>query len=128
MTGLFLAMTWMVLALAPCCLASEALTLEDAWQVVRTKRFVDLTHAFSPGIPHWKGFPDEKREILYWYEPGVGTVGSGFYSQSFTHVGQWGTRPGCLPSCRNETRTVPGFPVLGSGLKKPIADTHFYTL
>lgn len=90
-TGLLLVITWMIFASGSYCLASEELTLKDAWQVIRTKRFVDLTHAFSPGIPHWKGFPDEKREILYWYGPGVGTLGSGFYAQSFTHVGQWGT-------------------------------------
>ena len=89
--GLFLVLTWMILASVCYCLASDVLTLTDAWQVISTKRFVDLTHAFSPGIPHWKGFPDEKREILYGYEPGVGTLGSGFYAQSFTHVGQWGT-------------------------------------
>lgn len=81
----------MICAFGPYCLAAEELTLNDAWQVIRTKRFVDLTHAFAPGIPHWKGFPDEKREILYWYESGVGTSGSGFYAQSFTHAGQWGT-------------------------------------
>lgn len=90
-TGLLLAITWMVFASGCSRLTSEKLTLQDAWQVINAKRFVDLTHAFSPGIPHWKGFPDEKREILYSYEPGVGTLGSGFYSQSFTHVGQWGT-------------------------------------
>lgn len=73
------------------CLAAEPLTLEDAWRVIKGKTFVDLTHAFASGIPHWKGFPDEKRETLYWYEPGVGTLGAGFYAQSFTHVGQWGT-------------------------------------
>lgn len=84
-------MIWMVFALGSYCPASEELSLKDAWQVIKAKRFVDLTHAFSSGIPHWKGFPDEKREILYWYESGVGTLGSGFYAQSFTHVGQWGT-------------------------------------
>lgn len=73
------------------CLAGEKGTLEDAWQILRAKRFVDLTHAFAPGIPHWKGFPDEKRETLYSYEPGTGTLGSGFWAESFTHVGQWGT-------------------------------------
>ena len=90
-TGLFLVMTWTILASVSYGAASPELTLNDAWQIIRAKRFVDLTHAFSPGIPHWKGFPDEKREILYGYEPGVGTLGSGFYAQSFTHVGQWGT-------------------------------------
>jgi kynurenine formamidase len=90
-TGLVSVMTWIILVSISCCLASEELTLTDAWQVIKTRKFVDLTHAFSPGIPHWKGFPDERRETLYGYEPGLGTLGSGFYAQSFTHVGQWGT-------------------------------------
>ena len=54
-------------------------------------RFVDLTHTFEPGIPHWKGDPDEKVETIYSYDPGNGTLGSGFYMQYFSHVGQWGT-------------------------------------
>ncbi len=91
LTGLFLVLMWLIFVFAPCCPAAEQLTLQDAWQAIKTKRFIDLTHAFAPGIPHWPGFPDEKRETLYWYEPGVGKLGSGFYAQSFTHVGQWGT-------------------------------------
>lgn len=91
LTGLLLVMPWMLFSFESRSLASGEFTLKDAWQLISTKRFVDLTHAFAPGIPHWKGFPDEKREILYWYEPGVGKSGSGFYAQSFTHVGQWGT-------------------------------------
>lgn len=90
-TRKFFAMTWMILFLTCCCPVSEKLSLREVGQVLQTKRFVDLTHTFSPGIPHWRGFPDEKREILYWYEPGVGHLGSGFYAESFTHVGQWGT-------------------------------------
>ena len=85
------AMAWMIPVLACCCPVSEKLSLREAGQVLQTKRFVDLTHPFSPGIPHWGGFPDERREILYWHEPGVGRLGSGFYAESFTHVGQWGT-------------------------------------
>ena len=84
-------MACMVLMAAPQCWASDILSLEDAWNIIKKKKFVDLTHEFSPGIPRWKGFPDEKLETLYWYEPGVGKLGSGFYAQSFTHVGQWGT-------------------------------------
>ena len=59
--------------------------------VIRSKTFVDLTHAFEPGIPHWPGFPDEKRETIYWYDESGGTMGKGFFAQQFTHVGQWGT-------------------------------------
>ena len=45
-------------------------SLADALAVIKSKQFVDLTHAFEPGIPHWPGFPDEKRETIYWYESG----------------------------------------------------------
>ena len=75
----------------PGCAPAKPHSLKEAWRIIQEKQFVDLTHAFSPGIPHWKGFPDEKRETLYGYSPGEGTLGSGFYAQSFTHVGQWGT-------------------------------------
>ena len=34
---------------------------------------------------------DEKRETLYWYDDGKGTMGKGFFAQQFIHVGQWGT-------------------------------------
>ncbi|MDQ6807903.1 MAG: cyclase family protein [Verrucomicrobiota bacterium] len=65
--------------------------LAEIEQILKTKKFVDLTHAFGPGIPHWKGFPDEKRETVYWYDKKPGMLGDGFFAQSFTHVGQWGT-------------------------------------
>lgn len=74
-----------------CTMVHKQPTLAEVWEVIKTKPFVDLTHAFEPGIPHWKGFPDEKRETLFWYDPGVGSLGSGFYAQYYSHVGQWGT-------------------------------------
>ena len=53
---------------------------------------IDLTHSFAPGIPHWPGFPDEKkRQPIYWYDKRPGTLGDGFFAEVFTHVGQWGT-------------------------------------
>ena len=58
---------------------------------IKTKKFVDLTHAFEPGIPHWPGFPDEKRETIYGYDEGQGTLGKGFFAQRYSLVGQWGT-------------------------------------
>src|SRR5437762_11939027 len=60
-------------------------------KILVSKKFVDLTHAFEPGIPHWPGFPNEKREALKWYDKGLGKKGDGFFAESFTHVGQWGT-------------------------------------
>ncbi len=39
--------------------------LLDALKVIRAHRFVDLTHTFGPSTPHWKGFGDEKVDVLY---------------------------------------------------------------
>ncbi len=71
---------------------------EDAepslWKIQKqlaSKKYVDLTHAFAPGIPHWPGFPDETRKTIYWYDKRPETLGAGFFSELFTHVGQWGT-------------------------------------
>src|SRR5437660_12070960 len=60
-------------------------------QTLSSKRYVDLTHAFEPGIPRWPGFPNEKREALHWNDKRCGTNGDGFFAETFTHVGQWGT-------------------------------------
>jgi len=61
------------------------------FELIKTKQFVDLTHAFEPGIPHWPGFPDEKLETLYSYDEGVGTMGKGFLAHRYSLAGQWGT-------------------------------------
>lgn len=71
--------------------AAPALTLPEAYRVIHAHRFVDLTHSFAPGIPHWPGFPNERVRTLYWYTPRRDTLGSGFFAQEFVHVGQWGT-------------------------------------
>jgi hypothetical protein len=62
-------------------------TLLDTQKILASKKFVDLTHAFEPGIPGWPGFPDEKRETAYWYEKGKGSLRTGFFMEIFTHVG-----------------------------------------
>jgi kynurenine formamidase len=54
-------------------------------------RIVDLTHAFAPGDPRWPGFPDEKLRTIYDFEKKPGLMGTGFFAQVYTHVGQWGT-------------------------------------
>ncbi len=64
---------------------TQAGSLADAYRIIAGKPFVDLTHTFSPDIPHWKGFATEKVRVLYTYDK------SGFLVQLFTHVGQWGT-------------------------------------
>jgi kynurenine formamidase len=67
------------------------ITLIDLQKVLASKKFVDLTHDFAPGIPRWSGFPDEQRKTIYWYDKQPGMMGDGFFAEIFTHVGQWGT-------------------------------------
>jgi kynurenine formamidase len=52
---------------------------------LKTYRFIDLTHAFRPGIPHAIDMPDEKRVILYDFEP------DNFMAHKYEIAGQWGT-------------------------------------
>jgi kynurenine formamidase len=64
------------------------------WPVVdqlRSKEFVDLTHAFHPGIPHWPGFDEEVRVTTYYYDEGIGKKGHGFLAHQYKIPGQWGT-------------------------------------
>jgi kynurenine formamidase len=66
-------------------------TLWPVQQTLASKQFVDLTHEFAPGIPHWPGFPDEQRKTIYWYDRRPDVLGNGFFAEVYTHVGQWGT-------------------------------------
>jgi len=76
-----------VLAAASPAVADPATgtSLTAALAVLKSHRFVDLTHSFAPGIPHWKGAPDERVKTLYTVEK------DGFHIEEFCHVGQWGT-------------------------------------
>lgn len=58
---------------------------------LRTCRWVDLTHPFEPGIPHYFQFPDEVRRTVFDFEPAEGLMGTGFLVHEYRHVGQWGT-------------------------------------
>ncbi|MFL6541775.1 MAG: cyclase family protein [Chthoniobacterales bacterium] len=71
--------------------AADEKSLKGVLDIIATKKFVDLTHAFAPDIPHWPGFPPEKREAIYTYEKQPGMMGAGFFAEIYTHVGQWGT-------------------------------------
>jgi kynurenine formamidase len=69
----------------PALTAPAGPNLQQVYETLHSKRIVDLTHAFGPGIPHWKGFGDEKVRTLF-------TIAKdGFQVDEFTHVGQWGT-------------------------------------
>src|SRR5260370_12056401 len=60
-------------------------TLNDALAVIQSHRFVDLTHTFAPGIPHWKGAPNESVKTLYTVKK------DGLRINEYCHIGQWGT-------------------------------------
>ncbi len=82
------------IALAFAALVARGQDQNSLWQIQKTlasKKYVDLTHAFKSGIPHWPGFPDETRKVIYWYDKRPDTMGAGFFSEIYTHVGQWGT-------------------------------------
>lgn len=66
-------------------------SLLDLLAQLQTHRWVDLTHTFGPGIPHYVGFPDESRRTLFHYDEGVGSAGHGFLAHEYRHIGQWGT-------------------------------------
>src|SRR5450631_4418478 len=65
--------------------AGKSGSLADALAVMQAHPFVDLTHAFAPGIPHWKGAPNESVKTLYTVEK------DGFRINEYCHIGQWGT-------------------------------------
>ena len=64
---------------------TEKPSLWDTYKVLMGKKFVDMTHAFKPGIPHWKGFMDEQVRKIYSYSS------DGFRAERYTFTGQWGT-------------------------------------
>jgi len=62
-----------------------AMDLLAPLEQLRDARWVDLTHAFAPGIPHYAAFPDEERAVV------TSFAEHGFLTHRYTHVGQWGT-------------------------------------
>ena len=114
----------LLLTLAGCRQQAKEPTLADCLKIIQEKQFVDLTHAFEPGIPHWPGFPDEQRETLYWYEAGKGKLGKGFFAERFTHVGQWGTH--CDPPAHfvQGKRTIDQIDVKEMVLPLVVIDVH----
>lgn len=102
----------------------QEISLADALATIRGKQFVDLTHPFEPGIPHWPGFPDETRETIYGYEEGGGAMGSGFFAQRYYLVGQWGTH--CDPPAHfvKGKRTIDQIDVKEMLLPLVVLDVH----
>jgi kynurenine formamidase len=62
----------------------------ELWELFREniepRSFVDLTHTFHAGQPHFSAFPDEESKLLFDFP-----LGHGFQVHHYSHVGQWGT-------------------------------------
>src|SRR5438876_6866693 len=79
--------TAITLAFAAGCSAQhgDEPSLTRIQQILASKKYVDLTHVFAPGIPRWPGFPDETRKTIYWYDKRPDTAGTAF-SLSYLHM------------------------------------------
>jgi len=102
--------------------SSAVFAEEDSlWKIQRTLsscQFIDLTHAFHPGIPHWKGFPSGTVSDIYTYDK------DGFWAQEFTHVGQWGTHVDPPAHFHKGLLTVDKIPLKEMLLPLVVIDVH----
>lgn len=55
-----------------------------AMEQLKEKEWVDLTHAFGPDSPHFSAFEAAEFKTLFTHD-------DGFFAQSFTFPGQYGT-------------------------------------
>ncbi|WP_165250665.1 cyclase family protein [Paludisphaera soli] len=97
------------------------------WEILaklQEGRFVDLTHAFEPGVPHWSGAPDEAVETLYDHEPARGSMGSGLLMHRYSLVGQWGTHVDPPAHFVKGLRTVDQIDVREMVLPLVVIDVH----
>jgi|GEM_PF-33620 len=99
-------------------IASNNSSLYQIYDTMRSNEYVDLTHSFRPGIPHWEGFPNETVETVFDYNT------SGFFAQKFTHVGQWGTHVDPPAHFHQGMRTVDRIDVKEMVLPLVVIDIH----
>ena len=118
--------TAIALAFATGCSAQHGHepSLTQIQQILAEKKYVDLTHAFEPGIPRWSGFPDETRKTIYWYDKRPDTMGNGFFAEVFTHVGQWGTHVDPPAHFIKGLRTVDQIDIKEMILALVVVDVH----
>jgi kynurenine formamidase len=121
----FLRLRWIAALLGALSIARSAYadthplpTLADAYATLHAKRLVDLTHEFAPGIPHWKGFSDERRRTLYTIEK------DGFWAEEYTHPGQWGTHVDPPAHFHHGLRSVDQIPLAEMILPLVVLDVH----
>jgi hypothetical protein len=83
--GIFMAMAIGAAAAAPAAGTGPPESLDAALAVMRSHRFVDMTHTFAPDIAHRKRAPNETVKTLYTVKK------DGFRINEYCHIGQWGT-------------------------------------
>lgn len=100
---------------APLCPGGS---LSEAYAILSSKHFVDLTHTFGPDTPHWKGFAKEQVKVLYTIKK------DGFKVQQFTHVGQWGTHIDAPAHFHQGLRTIDQIPLHQMVMPLVVIDVH----
>jgi len=98
--------------------------LTDVLDRLRRCDWVDLTHAFAPGIPHYHAFPDEEREVVFHFDEGVGSGGTGFLAHRYSHIGQWGTHVDPPAHFARGGRTLDELPVTDMLLPLVVVDVR----
>jgi kynurenine formamidase len=68
-------------------------SLAEAYKIISSKRFVDLTHSFGPTTPVWKGFGQATFSAAEDPETGqpYSIAKDGFRASVYSMVGQYGT-------------------------------------
>ena len=84
---------------------TRATELTSALETLRGGRWIDLTHRFAPGIPHFAAFPDEQRELVTDHPE------SGFRAHRYSLIGQWGTHVDPPVHCDPAGATLDALPV-----------------
>jgi kynurenine formamidase len=103
---------------APAADGAKAPSLNALYAELASKKFVDLTHAFGPSTPHWKGFGEETVTTMYTIPK------DGFKVQQFTHVGQWGTHIDPPAHFHDGLRTVDQVPLTEMIMPLVVLDVH----
>jgi kynurenine formamidase len=90
---LFLLFSIAALVMLPAVVLAQGGSLAEAYKIIESKQFVDLTHSFSPLTPVWKGFG--QAALAAAADPATGRPYSidrdGFRATYYAMVGQYGT-------------------------------------
>ncbi len=119
-----LALIFLLLILATMPALAEQNDLWDLVAQLHNRKFIDLTHTFSPDIPHGEGLPTESVVTLYHYDPGVGTLGTGGLLYQYTLPGQWGTHVDTPNHFHRGGRSLDRIPVTQMLLALVVIDVH----